>query len=139
MAAMLCGGDAALMIADPALRLSALPAGSAYRTFDLAELWRQHTSLGFVFAMWMTGHDSVSIDFVAARDEGLEHIDEIIANYETDIRLGNDEMRKYLSQNISYSIDDSMRQGMELYFDLAQKNGLIPENKPLAFCKVSNY
>jgi predicted solute-binding protein len=131
--AMLTGADAALLIGDPALRLSALPAGSAYRTFDLAGLWRQHTGLGFVFAMWMTRRDSVAIDFAAARDEGLEHIDEIIANYETDIRLGPDEMRKYLSQNISYSVDDSMGEGMKLYFELAQKNDLLIENKPLSF------
>ena len=130
---MLTGADAALLIGDPALRLSALPAGSAYRTFDLAELWHQHTGLGFVFAMWMTRRESVAIDFASARDEGLAHIDEIIANYETDIRLGPDEMKKYLSQNISYSIDKSMSRGMELYFDLAQKNGLLSENKPLVF------
>lgn len=131
--AMLSDADAALLIGDPALRLSALPTGSVYRTFDLAELWRQHTGLGFVFAMWMTRRDTVTIDFASARDEGLEHIDEIIANYETDIRLGPDEMRKYLSQNISYSIDESMRRGMELYFELAAKNGLIGENRPLLF------
>ena len=130
---MLLGADAALLIGDPALRLSALPAGAAYRTFDLAELWRQHTGLGFVFAMWMTRRDSVTINFAAARDEGLAHIDQIIANYETDIRLGPDEMRKYLSKNISYSVDESMRRGMELYFHLAQKNSLLTENKPLVF------
>ncbi|HEX3100345.1 MAG TPA: menaquinone biosynthesis protein, partial [Pyrinomonadaceae bacterium] len=49
--AMLVDSDAALLIGDPALRLSALPAGSAFRTFDLAELWRQHAGFGFVFAM----------------------------------------------------------------------------------------
>lgn len=131
--AMLRQADAALLIGDPALRLSALPVGSAHRTFDLAELWCRHTGLGFVFAMWMTRRDSVTIDFASARDEGLEHIDEIIANYETDIRLGPDEMRNYLSENISYSVDDSMRRGMELYFELAQKNGLLIENKPPVF------
>jgi len=131
--AMLSDADAALLIGDPALRLSAQPVGSPHRTFDLAELWHKYTDLGFVFAMWMTRRDSVTIDFAAARDEGLAHIDEIIANYETDIRLGPDEMRKYLSENISYSVDESMRLGMELYFDLAQKNGLLTENKPLVF------
>lgn len=130
---MFADSDAALLIGDPALRLSALPAGAAYRTFDLAELWRQHTGLGFVFAMWMTRRENVSIDFAAARDEGLAHIDEIIANYETEIMLGHDEMRKYLSENISYSVSDSMRQGMALYFDLAQTNGLLTENKPLEY------
>ncbi len=130
---MLADSDAALLIGDPALRLSALSAGSAYRKFDLAELWHQHTGLGFVFAMWMTRQERCGIDFAAARDEGLAHLDGIIANYETDIRLGPDEMRKYLSQDISYSVDDSMRRGMDMYFDLAAKNKLISENKTLLF------
>ena len=131
--AMLAGSDAALLIGDPALRLSALPKDSRYRIFDLAELWHQYTGLGFVFAMWMTRRESVSIDFESARDEGLEHIGEIIANYETDIRLGPDEMRQYLSNNISYSIDDSMNSGLALYFELAARHGLIDKAKEIQF------
>ena len=65
---MLQDSDAALIIGDPALRLSVPSAGSSYRTFDLAELWNQYTGLGFVFAMWMTRRDSISIDFATARD-----------------------------------------------------------------------
>ncbi len=160
--AMLANSDAALLIGDPALALGSPPAGGGVaaasadgvvggesqnadsnpksqipnlKSFDLADLWHRHTGLGFVFAMWMTRRENVSIDFAAARDEGLSHLDEIIANYETDIPLGHDEMRKYLSENISYSIDDSMRRGMDLYFELAAKNGLIKENKPLRFAE----
>jgi len=133
---MLSNADCALLIGDPALKVSEPPAvagGLTLRTFDLAELWHQHTGLGFVFAMWMTRRNSVSIDFAAARDEGVAHLDEIIANYENDIPLGTVEMKEYLSQNISYSIDDSMMQGMELYFELAAKNGLIDKNMPMTF------
>jgi chorismate dehydratase len=161
--AMLGSSDAALLIGDPALVLSSPPAGggvapatpllpeegcpkggveggdevvgggSPYRTFDLAELWRKHTGFGFVFAMWMTRRDAVSIDFAAARDEGLAHIDEIVANYESQIDIGRSEMHEYLSTNISYSIDDSMMSGLELYFKLAAKNGLIANNNVLRF------
>ncbi len=133
---MLDASDAALLIGDPALALSrprAKAAGSPLLIYDLAELWHAHTGLGFVFAMWMTHLDAVDIDFAAARDEGLEHLDEIIANYGTDIGLGENEMRTYLSENISFSIDEPMQLGMELYFELAAKNGLIPAVKPLKF------
>ncbi len=133
---MLDASDAALLIGDPALALSrprAKAAGSPLPIYDLAELWHAHTGLGFVFAMWMTHLDAVDIDFAAARDEGLEHLDEIIANYGTDIGLGENEMRTYLSENISFSIDEPMQLGMELYFELAAKNGLIPAVKPLKF------
>ncbi len=131
---MLTDSDAALLIGDPALVLSVPPAvagGLTLRKFDLADLWHHHTGLGFVFAMWMTKRKSFDIDFAAARDEGLAHLDEIVANYETDIRLGPGEMRRYLSEDISYSVDDSMRSGMELYFELAATNGFIERNKPL--------
>lgn len=135
--AMLADSDAALLIGDPALQLSAdsrLKApDSKLKYFDLAELWKHHTGFGFVFAMWMTRKESIAINFAAARDEGLAHLDEIIANYETDIRLGNDEMRQYLSENISYSIDDSMRRGLELFFELAAKHKLIDRVRALDF------
>ncbi len=137
--AMLAVSDAALLIGDPALSLwssresAARYPLSAIKIYDLAELWHQHTGLGFVFAMWMTRKDTCPIDLAAARDEGLEHLDEIVANYQTDTGMGPDEMREYLSQNISYSIDASMQQGMELYFELAHKNNLIDKNKTLRF------
>ena len=81
----------------------------------------------------MTRRDSCAIDFAAARDEGLTHIEEIVSNYEDEMQLGRDELKTYLSENISYSIDDSMRKGMELYFKLAYDNGLLRENKPFRF------
>lgn len=131
--AMLTESDAALIIGDPALKLSSQQAGSEYRTFDLAGLWRKHTGLGFVFAMWMTRRDRVAIDLAAARDEGLAHADGIAANYASDTGLSHEDMKIYLTENISYTVDDSMAAGMSLYFELAATNGLIPRNDPLRF------
>lgn len=134
--AMLAGSDCALLIGDPALRLS-VPSPSAadmpFRTFDLAELWHRYTGLGFVFAMWMTKADACPVDFAAVRDEGFEHIDEISANYVKDIALTKDELKQYLTTNISYSINEPMQKGLELYFELAFKNGVIERNKPLEY------
>lgn len=154
---MLKDSDAALLIGDPALKIAALSepeavatgtplvvsklppdwpvtAGPTHRTvFDLAELWRAHTGLGFIFAMWMTKQESVSIDFAAARDEGLRHVEEIVSNYEPEIGLGREEMLRYLTENITYEPDESMLKGMELYFELAGRHGLIAKNKPLSF------
>jgi len=125
--AMLAESDCALLIGDPALVIDE----TVYRKFDLAELWKKFTGLGFVFAMWMTRRAVCEIDFATARDEGLAHLDEIVSNYETDIRLPREELRTYLSENISYSLDDSMHEGLELYYALAHKHGLIETVKPL--------
>jgi chorismate dehydratase len=128
---MLSSSDAALLIGDPALAVSTV--ASSYNAFDLAELWHRHTGHGFVFAMWMTRSESFGIDFAAARDEGLEHLDDIIANYTPGIGLERGELRDYLANNISFSVDESMAKGMQLYFELAAKNSLIPKVRPINF------
>jgi chorismate dehydratase len=130
---MLAESDCALLIGDPALTIDE----SVYRKFDLAETWKSFTNFGFVFAMWMANAEKAEIarkiDLAAARDEGLRHLDEIISNYESEISLQREDFKNYLSENISYSIDDSMRKGLELYFKLAHENGLIEQSKPLSF------
>ena len=135
---MLSSSDCALLIGDPALVLSEPPAlagGLNLRVFDLAELWKTYTNFGFVFAMWMTQNESCEIDFASARDEGLAHLDEIISNYESEISLTHEDFKKYLAENISYSIDENMQKGLELYFKLAHKNGLCENNLELRFAK----
>lgn len=127
--AMLEASDCALLIGDPALTIDE----TIYRKFDLAETWKSFTGSGFVFAMWMTRACVPRIDFAAARDEGLRHLEEIISNYENEIPLERQDFMRYLSENISYSIDESMRKGLELYFKLAKKTGVIEIEKPLRF------
>ena len=138
MDTMLAGADAALIIGDPALAIAecgAKPKSKIQnlRSFDLAEIWKHHTGLGFIFAMWMTKRDAISIDFAAARDEGLAHIDEIAQNYSSDTGLDRYAMKEYLTGNIAYAPDESMLGGMELYFKLATVNGLIDGERPLRF------
>lgn len=133
---MLADSDCALVIGDPALRVTAPSpnhAKQSVQTFDLAELWHTYTGRGFVFAMWMTRGARALIDFAAARDEGLAHLDEIAANYVSDINLSHDELKAYLTTNIAYEIDEQMKAGLELYFELAFKSGLLTRNRPLAF------
>lgn len=134
--AMLANADCALMIGDPALSIADLNPKSQIpnpKSYDLAQLWHRYTGLGFVFAMWMTRHEQCPIDFAAARDEGLGHIGEIVANYSSEIALTHEEMTEYLSENISYFIDESMQKGLELYLELAEKHGLINGRKELIF------
>lgn len=122
---MLADADCAMLIGDPALMVDE----SEYRKFDLAGLWKQHTGFGFVFAMWMARGEKLDavrgVDFAAARDEGLNNLDEIIEYYRNDIPKSVPDFKEYLTHNIQYSIDDSMQKGMELYFELARKNGLV--------------
>lgn len=129
---MLADADCALLIGDPALTLSARTDPSL-RVFDLAELWNNHTGLGFVFAMWMARKDVPGVDFRAARDEGLRHTDDIIANYLDELPLDRDEFRNYLTDRISYSVSEKMADGLELFFRLCEKHGVTEAAKPLRF------
>ena len=131
--AMMKDNDAALLIGDPAMKVS-LP---DVHVFDLASLWRRFTDTGFVFAMWMACAGAVEavreIDFSGARDEGLAQVEQIISQYETELPLPRDEIREYLTENITFRLDESLQNGMRLYFELALKHRLIDKNKPLAF------
>lgn len=132
--AMLDRSDAALIIGDPALAISSGgDAGKNLRAFDLAEIWHEYTGLGFIFAMWMTRRGMVSVDLAEARDAGVAHIPEIVANYAPQIGVDAEMMQEYLGSNISYTPDESMLAGMELYFKLASAHGLIDAVRPIVF------
>ena len=127
--AMLLESDAALIIGDPAMTFSR----ESLRVFDMAALWREHTGLGFVFAMWMVREAAVErvrvVDFARARDEGLEHVEEIAAGYEEKLNLSRDELRAYLLENICFELDEEMLAGLNLFYNLADRHRLIPSLK----------
>ncbi len=135
LAAMLEHNDAALIIGDPAMKIP----GDQFRVFDLATLWHDYTGFGFVFAMWMARVSAAvrvrAIDFSAARDEGLANLDEIAARQESQTGLSPAEVKDYLTKNIAFHMDEEMKRGLQLYFDLAQKHKLIEAVKPLEFMK----
>jgi chorismate dehydratase len=129
--AMLSTHDAALIIGDPAMTF----ARAGLYVHDLARLWREHTGLGFVFALWMAHEQSAAllraVDFAAARDEGLAHTEEIITQHERELGLPRAELRTYLHDNLCFELNAEMRAGLELYFQLAHKHGLAPAARPL--------
>lgn len=130
---MLTHADAALIIGDPAMKVPR----DQFRVFDLATLWHEFTGFGFVFAMWMarveSGERVRAVDFATARDEGLAHLDEIGVKHTLQLGLSVEEIRTYLTENIAFRIDEEMRQGLNLYFELALKHKLIDAAKALEF------
>ena len=130
---MLVHADAALIIGDPAMKIPR----DEFRVFDLATLWHEFTGFGFVFAMWMARKGAVekvsSVDFAAARDEGVANLDHISAAHAKQLEISEDEVRIYLTQNIVFSADAEMQKGLTLYFELAHKHQLIDQAKPLDF------
>lgn len=125
LSAMIRSNDAALIIGDPAMEISS----KDFHVFDLASLWRRFTGVGFVFAMWMAREDAAQairrVDFAGARDEGLEHLDEITRDYAPLPELPPAELISYLRDNISFNLDDDLRRGLELFYELAHKHAII--------------
>lgn len=124
---MLDRNDAALIIGDPGMTFPR----AGLKVWDMASLWRNYTGFGFVFAMWMVCSEGIDGDFAGARDEGVTKIEEIVEAYKDKIPQMN--LSKYLTENIVYRINDSMQSGLELYFELAHKHGLIERVKPLRY------
>jgi chorismate dehydratase len=130
---MLAQNDAALIIGDPGMTFRR----QGLNVWDMASLWREHTGMAFVFAMWMVRDEVIErarlVDFAGARDKGVEHMEEIVRDYQNKIPMSDEELRNYLTQNIVFNVDESMENGLRLYFELAFKHGLIERVKPLRF------
>ncbi|HJP95727.1 MAG TPA: menaquinone biosynthesis protein [Pyrinomonadaceae bacterium] len=130
---MLEKNDAALIIGDPGMTFRR----HGLNVWDMASLWREHTGLGFVFAMWMVRDHAIDraceVDFGGARDEGVSHIEEIVRSYQDKIPMSVAELRNYLTENIVFTVDESMERGLRLYFELAFKHKLIEHVKELRF------
>lgn len=134
---MLGHADAALIIGDPAMKIPR----EEFRVYDLATLWHEFTGFGFVFAMWMVRKDAVekvrSVDFAAVRDEGLANLNQIAETDAEQIGLSEDEIRDYLTENIVFEVDEEMKKGLTLYFELASKHELIDELRPMELVRWS--
>lgn len=130
---MLDKNDAALIIGDPGMGFRR----RGLNVWDMAGLWKQYTGLGFVFAMWMIRDEAVErarrVDFAGARDEGVAHLEDIVASYQDKIPMPLEELRNYLTENIVFHVDESMERGLRLYFELAFKHELIDSIRPLRF------
>jgi chorismate dehydratase len=143
LADMLETNDAALIIGDPAMLIDR----SSLHVYDLAEEWRKHTDLPFVFAFWAIRADSTAwpgnlvkndededrIDFVAAKLEGLAHTEELAKIYSERLGLPSSDLFSYLTENISYDLDEECLRGLRLYYELAYQCALIAEPRDLVF------
>lgn len=128
--------DGALLIGDEALTT---PAG-ALRVTDLAELWRRHTGLPFVFAIWAARRESCSqrlVDFLhRSKRAGLTGLPRIAADFSSRLGMTPAAVEDYLSGNISYELGPAELESLDLYFCLCHRHGLTGRPRPLEFGNV---
>ena len=164
-AAMLDIADAALVIGDPALRISvkmellaakepnaesccggdpsehAIPGIETLFVYDIAHQWREMTALPCVLAIWAARREAVTpellADFLASREYGLAHIDDIAEGASLKLEMPVDPLDRYLRENIDYSLDAENLAGLELYYKLSAEAGLIPAPRKLEFAEFA--
>jgi chorismate dehydratase len=157
--AMLDKTDAALLIGDPALRISIAiekksviaPDGRAicqaaslgiigpeiFHVYDVVGEWRKLTGLPAVMAFWAARPEIVTpdvlADFQASRKFGISQIAAIALDAAHELELPEPALETYLRQNIDFSLGEENRRGLEKYFQEAARLGLIPENRKITW------
>lgn len=140
---MLATADAALLIGDPALlareHRAAIDAASSVPLLwlDVATLWRRHTGLPWVAAVWAVRREALTTvtpqqltaDLNASRDAGLAHIDQLVSEWTPRLALPPATIHTYLTENIHYTLDAACLESIHLFRKLAADIGILP---PLA-------
>jgi len=130
--AMLKVADAALLIGDPALLALEDRAARAQRTgeklayLDLGREWRALTGSAWVSAFWAVRPEglreagvsaqSVTRDFQQSRDNGLAHIDDLVAEWSARLTVPAATIRTYLTRNIHYHLDNACLEGLQIFY-----------------------
>lgn len=120
---------AVLMIGDKVVTHA--PKDYPYQV-DLGEAWRRLTGLPFVFAVWAARADEPRKDsaqlgaaLLRARQRSAGRIGEIAQKAGPEHGWPAELAQKYLTQHIRYEFGPTQRRGMEEFFRLAHKHGLI--------------
>jgi chorismate dehydratase len=164
LGAMLRRADAALLIGDPALRLSigiessaargasgepvctgsssGIPDAETLHVYDVVEEWREMTKLPAVLAVWAARFDvanaDVIEDFQTSRDFGLQHLEEISEQAAKELTLPAEQLKRYLTENIDYTLDEENLRGLSAYFSFAAVMGLIPRMNSIGIAAARN-
>jgi chorismate dehydratase len=147
--AMLAVADAALLIGDPALlaREHRAQIDAAFDEpllwLDLATLWREHTGLPWVAAVWAvrtealvdsdTNETQLVEDLQQSRDHGLAHIDSLVEEWTPRIAIPPATIRHYLTRNIHYTLSPECIAAIELFRRYAAEAGILPPLPSLRF------
>ena len=163
LGAMLEKADAALIIGDPALRVSVaiekrstvglegravcqaaalgMTGAGIFHLYDVVGEWRKLTGLPAVMAIWAARPEVVTAevlaDFAASREFGLSQIAVISHEAARELDLPQQTLESYLRFNIDFSLGEENRRGLERYFQEAAKLGLIPGNEKIAWANAA--
>ena len=138
--------DAALIIGDQALKFYHNPPAD-YKVYDLGRLWYEFTGLPFVYALWigrksaLQEKSSIIKDLHCALKKIITDLPEkfarltpcALAETENRAEITPAQLTSYWQQAISYRLDQPALAGLDLFYQLAWKMGLIKQVPKLEF------
>jgi chorismate dehydratase len=136
---MLESHDAALLIGDAALFT---PAPEGVRVIDLGEAWTEtQGGLPFVYAFWVARPGVLDRDdyrqIHASKAYGRAHLRQIAEDFEFRGRRDPGLCHSYLSESVRYRLGNRQIEGLETFYRLAARHGLIEGAPPIRFLPLS--
>lgn len=137
---IIAAGGAGLLIGDRALRAGL--SGAAPYIYDLARLWHEYTGLPFVFALWIVHRRAAEtkaaeiLSFTGRLQASLQRAQEdyaALAQHLAKESGFNETALVAYWEAMSYNFGETHRQGLDLFFRLAVRHGLLPAAPPLRF------
>ena len=126
--------QAVLLIGDKVV--TQRPAGFEHE-IDLGTAWKTLAGLPFVFAAWMVpaGADSAGLGGVLteARDRGVRRAATIARQWAPAMGWPVADAVSYLTEHLHFKMTPPYRRGLELFFKLAGKWGIVPRPVQPAF------
>jgi len=125
--------EAVLLIGDAALK----NLGATKYSIDLGTEWHELTGLPFVYACWVARGDvelsNVPNLLLEAKNRGITQIPEIARVEAQKLGLPENLCKDYLQHHIHYDLDESEIAGLEHFYKLSVKNGLVESERTLTF------
>jgi chorismate dehydratase len=91
---------------------------------DLAEEWFRFTGLPFTFACWTANRkleEEFLNEFDGALAEGVNNIPSVVNEYGQSGTIRGDELRTYLTENMSFDLNDDKKRAIELFLSLMKE------------------
>ena len=134
--------SAVLAIGDDAIRLDSI--GDYPVRLDLSDVWRRHTGLPFVFAVWAVREDflmkhpdcvnEIHQQLLHCLSTGKDELSEISRRVAPKIPMSPDDCFAYLS-GMEYDLAPDKQKALNLFFKyLIKRNEGAPDAVPLKIC-----
>jgi chorismate dehydratase len=108
--------------------------------WDLGEKWCQWTGLPFVFAMWIAGDTAISPDLTevlnAARDRGVQHIEQIAVREAPLLEIPVKLAETYLRDNLHFELGPREQAGLRRFYELCVAHNLAPPGRDAALSSL---